>query len=341
MSVKIAASQLTASLKKNLLPCYLVTGDEPLLAQEALDAVRAAARERGFTQREVHVAETGFDWRALGASAGNLSLFAERRLLELRLPTGKPGRDGSAAIVELVERLGDDLLLLVAAPRLDRQASAARWVEALGQRGAVVTVQPVELGALPAWIEARMRRAGLVPQADAVALVADRVEGNLLAADQEIEKLRLLLGEGPVTAADVERAVADSSRYDVFKLVDAALAGDAARALRILSGLRAEGVEPPPIAGALARELRVLAKLAHAAASRGDLGAVLRRERVWPSRERQLRAALARHSVRRLHDLVKLARAVDTAVRGRLDADPWQVATELVYGLAAGSRKAN
>jgi DNA polymerase-3 subunit delta len=340
VSVKIAANQLPGSLKKNLLPCYLVTGDEPLLVQEALDAVRAAARERGFTARELHVAAAGFDWQAVAATAGNLSLFAERRVIELRLPTGKPGREGSEAIVELAGRLGDDLLLIVVAPKLDRQSLSARWVEALDRHGAVVTVYPVERDALPAWVEARMRRLGLAPAADAVALIVERVEGNLLAADQEVEKLRLLLGEGPVTAADVERAVADSSRYDVFKLVEAALIGDAQRALRILAGLRAEGVEPPSVVGALARELRVLAKLAHARETGADPGAILRRERVWPSRERQLRAALRRHAGRGVLDLLKLARTVDAAVRGRLETDPWQLATELVYGVAAGRRAA-
>ncbi|HEX7062384.1 MAG TPA: DNA polymerase III subunit delta [Woeseiaceae bacterium] len=338
--MKIAAKALPASLKNTLLPCYLVTGDEPLLVQEAQDAVRAAARERGFGAREVHVAEGGFDWQALAAAAGSLSLFAERRLLELRLPTGKPGRDGSAAIVDLVARLDDDLLLLVAAPKLERGGQGARWVEAIAERGAIVTVYPVERAALPGWIAARMRRHGLAPDNDALALLAERVEGNLLAADQEIEKLRLLLGEGRVTAADVVRAVADSSRYDVFELTDAVLTGDAGRALRILAGLKAEGVEPPLVIWAMARELRLLAKLAHARECGGDERAVLRRERMWPAREQALRNCLRRHRAADLHRQLQLARSTDAAMRGRLGVDPWQLATDLVYGLAANRVRA-
>lgn len=338
--MNLSANQLPAALKKTLLPCYLVSGDEHLLVQEARDAIRAAARARGFGAREVHVAGASYDWRELAAAAGNLSLFAEKRLLELELPTGKPGRDGSAALVELSGKLGEDLLLLVSAPRLDRTALGAKWVECLAGRGALVQVRAVGVRELPGWIGSRMRRAGLVPDAEAVTTIADRVEGNLLAADQEIEKLRLLLGEGPVTGAQVEQAVTDSSRYDVFKLADATVAGDAPRALRILAGLREEGVEPPLIVWALARELRLLARLAHALTRGADLGAAMKKERVWQSRENLLRACLRRHGTAELHRLLKIARKIDAAMRGQLDVDPWQLATELVYGLATGKAKA-
>ncbi|HZD53613.1 MAG TPA: DNA polymerase III subunit delta [Woeseiaceae bacterium] len=336
--MKITPGQLPAALNERLLSCYFVTGDEHLLVQEALDAVRATARHRGFTAREIHVAGPGFDWQALAASAGNLSLFAERRILELRLPTGKPGRDGSAAIIALLEKLGDDLVFVVSAPKLDRTALSAKWVEALDACGGVVQVWPVDARELPAWIGARMRRGGLLPDREAVAMIAERVEGNLLAAHQEVEKLGLLLGEGRVTGADVERAVADSSRYDVFKLTDAAVAGDAGRALRILGGLREEGVEPPLIVWALARELRVLAKLAHEVAAGIDLGVAMRKARVWQSRQGVLRASIRRHAPDDFYRLLKLARQIDAATRGRLDVDPWQLAMELVFDLATGRR---
>lgn len=338
--MNIAPNQLRTALKKTLLPCYFVTGDEHLLVQEAQDAIRAAARERGFGAREVHVAAQGFRWGELADAAGSLSLFADRRLLELKLPTGKPGREGSAAIVELLARMGDDLVFLVSAPKLDRQAMSAKWVKELGERGGIVQVWPIDFKDLPKWIDGRMRGAGLVPDAEAVRLIADRVEGNLLAADQEIEKLRLLLGEGPVSGTDVDEAVADSSRFDVFKLTDAALTGDAARALRILGGLREEGVEPPLVIWALARELRTLARLAEKVSAGVPLGAAMQKERVWRSREVVLRAAVARHTARDLYRLLKLARQVDAAMRGRLAADPWQLATELVYGLATGKARA-
>lgn len=216
----------------------------------------------------------------------------------------------------------------------------AKWVKELGECGGIVQVWPVDLKDLPRWIDGRMRRAGLVPDQEAVRLIADRVEGNLLAADQEIEKLRLLLGEGPVSGTEVDDAVADSSRFDVFKLTDAALGGNAVRALRILSGLREEGVEPPLVIWALARELRTLARLAESVAAGVPLGAAMQKERVWRSREGVLRAGVARHNPRDLYRLLKLARQVDAAMRGRLAADPWQLATELVYGLATGKARA-
>jgi DNA polymerase-3 subunit delta len=275
--VKISANQLNSHLKKSLLPCYLVTGDEPLLVQEALDAIRAAAREQGFGLRELYVATTGFDWADLRSAAGNLSLFAEKRIIELRLPTGKPGVKGSAMIVEMTEQAGDDLLFVVSTPKLDRSGAASKWAKALEAAGGQCQVWPPTLRELPAWIKARMQHAGLQPDGDAVRLIADRVEGNLLAAQQEIEKLRLLHGEGSISTRDVESAVADSSRFDVYKLVDAAVAGDAPRAVRILAGIRTEGIEPVIVMWALTRELRTLAKLADSIRSGMDLSTGLRK----------------------------------------------------------------
>ena len=259
--MKIKADQLSSHLQKNLAPCYLVTGDEHLLVEETLDAIRGAARQQGFSSRELHVAATGFDWTRLRDSSSNLSLFAEKQIIELRLPTGKPGRVGSQAIVELVEKIDANLMLIVSAPKLDRNAQSAKWAKSIDASGVSIQIWPIDTRELPGWIAARMRQAGLQPDRGAVALIADRVEGNLLAAGQEIEKLRLILGEGKVSADDVSSAVANSSRYDVFKLVDAALTGDAKRAMKILSGLRAEGIEPVVVVWALTRELRTLANL--------------------------------------------------------------------------------
>jgi DNA polymerase-3 subunit delta len=278
--LKINVNQLSTHLQKSLAPCYLVTGDEHLLVGEALDAIRAAARKQGFTSRDLHVATTGFDWSQLRDSGANLSLFAEKRIIELRVPTGKPGRAGSQAIADFVDVTDSDLLFIVVAPKLDRNSQSAKWVKALEGKGVSIPVWPIGLRELPGWIAERMRSTGLQPDRDAVKLIADRVEGNLLAAGQEIEKLRLLLGEGKVTADDVGDAVANSSRYDVFKLVDAALGGDAKRALRILSGLRAEGIEPVIVVWALTRELRTLALLtdsAQMACARTVSGKIARR----------------------------------------------------------------
>ena len=332
--MKLRANQLSSHLLKSLAPCYLVTGDEHLLVDEALDAIRATARERGFTTRELHVATAGFDWNALTAAAGNLSLFAEQRIVELRLPTGKPGKAGSQAIVNLVEQAGPDLLFVVTGPKLDRGAAASKWAKTIDQQGVSLPIWPIDLRELPGWIANRMRNVGLQPDRDAVKLIADRVEGNLLAADQEIQKLRLLLGEGKVTAENVSAAVANSSRYDVYKLTDAALAGDARRSVRILSGLRAEGVEPVIVMWALTRELRTLATLDDAVRQGAELGGAMQKSGVWRNRQNLVRSCVSRHTHGHFHRLLKASGRADAAAKGQRAGDPWQMATDIVVGLS-------
>ncbi|MGH8221945.1 MAG: DNA polymerase III subunit delta [Woeseiaceae bacterium] len=338
--MKIPAKQLSAHLRSPLLPCYLVTGDEPLLVQEAMDALRHRAREDGAVDRELFVAEARFDWSELCASAGNRSLFAEQRLIELRLPTGKPGRQGGEAIAGLVESSGPDLRLLISAPKLDRGAAASGWVKAVEKRGGIVQVWPLAAAELPAWIAARLRRAGLEADREAVRMLAERVEGNLLAAQQEIDKLRLLLGGGRLTLADVEAAVADSSRYDVYKLVDAAIGGDAARALRILGGLRGEGTEAVIVVWALTRELRILARLAESVAGGTSLGTALAGSGVWRDRQSLLGACVGRHPPAELYRLLQLAQRADASAKGQQAGDPWAIAGELLVGLSQGSARA-
>ncbi len=338
--MKIAANQLASHLKSKLLSCYMVTGDEHLLVQEALDAIRLAAREKGFGSRELYTATTGFDWSDLAGAGGNLSLFAERRIIELRLPTGKPGLKGSATIIDMLGTIDDDLLFLISAPKLERNTAAAKWCKAVEAKGGMVQIWPVGLRELPAWINERMRHAGLKPDRDAVRLLADRVEGNLLAAQQEIEKLRLLHGEGPVSAAEVDAAVADSSRFDVYKLVDAAVAGNAARAVRIMGGIRAEGVEPVILMWALTRELRMLAGLADGIQSGTDLSAGMRKARVWQNRQGLVRACIGRHQATDFYQLLQLARQADACAKGQMHGDPWQLATQIVMALAMGGARA-
>jgi len=332
--LKVNANQLSSHLQKNLAPCYLVTGDEHLLVNEALDAIRAAARQHGFTSRELHIASQGFDWARLRDSSANLSLFAEKRIVELRLPTGKPGRAGSQAIIDLVDNTDAELLLIVSGPKLDRSAQSSKWAKAIETKGVNVPVWPIDVRELPGWISGRMRRAGLQPDRGAVALIADRVEGNLLAAGQEIEKLRLILGEGEVTADDVSSAVANSSRFDVFKLVDAALIGDARRALKILSGLRAEGVEPVIVVWALTRELRTLAGLTDTISQGMDLASGMQKKGVWRNRQALVRSCIGRHQHGDFHRLLKAASRADQAAKGQLRADPWQLSTDIVLGMS-------
>jgi len=332
--LKIRANQLSSHLKNSLAPCYLVTGDEHLLVAEALDAIRDAARERGFGNRELHVATTGFDWGQLTASTGTMSLFAEQRIIELRLPTGKPGRSGGQAIVDLVGQAGPELLFIVTGPKLDGNTAKAKWARTIEKKGVSLPIWPVSLRELPGWIANRMRQVGLQPERDAVAMIADRVEGNLLAASQEIEKLRLLLGEGKVTVADVTGAVARSSRYDVYKLADAAMSGDAARAIRILGGLREEGVEPVIVMWSLTRELRTLAMLDDAVRQGTDLAGAMQSLRVWSNRQGLVRGCVGRHQHGAFHRLLKASGRADAAAKGQRHGDPWQMAADIVVGMA-------
>ncbi len=332
--MKIAANQLASHLNKTLLPCYLVSGDEHLLVQEALDAIRARAREQGFTSRELFVQTTGFDWGELARAGGNLSLFAEKRIIELRLPTGKPGVKGSSAIAEFTADAGNDLMFIVSAPKLDRNSQNSKWVKALSAAGGVTQIWPVGIRELPAWINDRMKRLGLQPDREAVRLIADRVEGNLLAAQQEIEKLRLLHGEGPVTVEDADAAVANSSRFDVYKLVDAAVGGNAARAIRILGGVRTEGVDPVIVMWALTRELRMLAGLSDSIRVGMELSSAMRKAGVWQNRQGLVRACIGRHQAAGFYAMLQLARQGDAAAKGQMRADPWQLATQIVLDLA-------
>jgi DNA polymerase-3 subunit delta len=255
--MRLTLDALATHLAGQLLPAYLVSGDEPLLTGEALDAIRERARAAGATAREVFFIERGNAvWDAVLQAAQSLSLFAERRIVEIRMPTGKPGAAGAAALTRVLDSAGPDLLVLVATDRLDRDSQEAAWVRALQVRGAWLAVWPVERARLPQWLRGRLASAGLSADAEALALLAERSEGNLLAAKQEIDKLALLLPRGArVGVAEVIAGSMDAARFDVFQLGEALRAREAARAQRILSTLRAGGTEPTLVLWAVLREL--------------------------------------------------------------------------------------
>ncbi len=331
--MKLSADKLTAHLSGALKPAYLLTGDDPLLVSEAADAIRARARECGFTERDLHVAQRGFDWTNLSASGANLSLFAERRIVEVRLPTGKPGRDGGKAIADYMKRPPEDNLFLLVCPKLDRSGQSSAWAKAVEKGGALVQVWPVNAARLSQWIQGRMRAAGLEPTREAVQLLAGRTEGNLLAAAQEIDKLALLTGRGPVDEQAVRKAVADSARYDIFDLADAALAGSASRALHILEGLRGEGVEPVLVLWALGREIRSLASVCWQTDRGTSLSSALGSAGVWQSRRGLVGDAARRiGSGRRADALLVAAARADRIVKGA-PGQPWAELTALVAGL--------
>jgi DNA polymerase-3 subunit delta len=325
--LRLTAEQLPAALKAGLRPVYLVSGDEPLLIEEAADAIRAAARAAGYTERNVFFVERGFAWDELTHATQSLSLFAQRRLVELRMPSGKPDK-GAAQLAQLAADPPPDVLCLVIAGKLDKKASDAAWVQAFASHGAWVTIWPVSAAQLPAWLAARARRAGAVLDPAAAQLIADRVEGNLLAANQEIDKLALLATDATIGTDLVRRSVGDSARYDVFQLAEAAAAGEAGRALHVLQGLKSEGVEPTLILWALVREVRGLWQ----ARERNRLQSTQRSG--WNQAATPSAAALARLRDLPLGALIAEASQVDRIVKGLAAGDAWLGLTGLTAMLA-------
>ncbi len=309
------------------MQAYLISGDEPLLAAEAADAVRARARAAGFTERETHFLERGADWNDVRASANNLSLFAERRIVEIRMPSGKPGKDGGAALVALLEATDPDRLLLILSPRLDRDAQSADWVRAVEANGGWVQVWPVDGGKFIAWLRARFRKMKLTADDEALEVLAERTEGNLLAAHQEIEKLCLLVRGDRVTAEDVLNSVADSARFDVFKLGECALSGDTARTLRMLEGLRAEGVEPTLVLWSLSKAVRDL----WSSLTPGGSGPA----RAWPRQNAALDQGKRRAPRLPFSRLTTRAVRADRMIKGRLVGDAWDEMALLAADLCA------
>jgi DNA polymerase-3 subunit delta len=313
-----------------LKPAYLIAGDEHLLVLEAADALRARARALGYNERDVLDVEAHFDWDRLARAGASMSLFATRRVIDLRMPTGKPGKEGSDAIVEYCENPPPDTVLLVVCNEWSRQQQSAAWVEAIERVGVVVPVWTMKPEELPVWIGQRMAARGLKPDHAAIEALAERVEGNSLAAAQEIDKLVLLHGSQPLDADTLEALVADSARFDVFKLVDAALEGDGARTVRILHGLRAEGEMVPAIMGWVLNQLQMLARIA----ANPNQAAAFRSERIWPARERVYKQALSRADRTHWEKCLVQAARVDRLSKGRGYGDAWIELERLMAAVA-------
>lgn len=348
LMMKISGDKLAANLGRKLASIYLISGDEPLLVNEAADAVRARAHAAGFTERALHSVERGFDWQELLAASRALSLFAQRKLIEIRMANPTPGEQGGQAIVQLAQQQhqapSPDNLVLVLTSKLDGRTQNSKWVKAIDQCGAVVQIWPVELARLPAWIRERLARHGLQADAAAASLLADRVEGNLLAAHQEIEKLALLLPSGALDAETVMEAVADSARYDVLQIGDAAMRGQTARALRILHGVRTEGVDATLVLWAVNKDLQWIVRAQYLMARGQSADAAMNAIFVWRPRQPAMKLALARLRPAMTTALILDAERVDRAIKGVLRVDPWLELEALVARLAgvalAGTRAA-
>ncbi|HCA26697.1 MAG TPA: DNA polymerase III subunit delta [Betaproteobacteria bacterium] len=334
--MKVSADRLSQQLARGLAPLYTVYGDELLLALEAADAIRAQALQAGFSERELFTVDGGFNWRTLKISGDSPSLFAAQRLLEIRIPSGKPGVEGGRALEAYCAALPPDTLTLVMLPKLDRQTQKSKWFQALDTTGVSVAATPVERSRLPRWIEQRLadQRQSAAPHT--VRFLADRVEGNLLAAHQEIQKLGLLYPPGELSFEQVKDAVLDVSRYDVFKLTDAVLQGETARVVKILDGLNSEGADPILVLWALSREIRSLANIHFAVAGGTPLAQALRAEGVWESRHTLTRQALQRLSPAALAAALRHAAEIDRTIKGLARGDAWDMLLHLALALAQG-----
>lgn len=345
--MQLAAAQLSHHLQKGLKPLYTLHGDEPLLVQEAADAIRAAARAQGYTERTVHtVAGANFDWSEVLAAGGSLSLFADRQIVEIRIPSGKPGREGSPALQQLAESApgNESTLTLVLLPRLDKMTKGGAWFSALDSHGVTIQVEPVERQALPQWIAHRLAAQGqrVAPGDEGqrtLQFFADRVEGNLLAAHQEIQKLGLLYPAGELGFEQVEGAVLNVARYDVFRLSEAVLGGQAARVQRMLDGLKAEGEAQVLVHYALSEDIRALKRVKDAMAAGRPLPMALREQRIWGLKERLFERVLPRLSATALDNLLHSAHLVDGIVKGLKvpdwPSDGWQALQRLAFALCS------
>lgn len=339
----LRAEQLPASLKGGLRGPYTVYGDELLLVNEAVDQIRAAALAAGYTSREQHQVERGFDWDLLLAQSRELSLFGERKLLEVRIPSGKPGRDGAQALLELARDPGGELLLLVLLPRLDAATQKSDWFNGLAEAGCALRVDSVEPDQLGAWMRQRLARHGLQVPAGAAGqacldLLVARTEGNLLAAHQEVEKLALLVEPGELDAERIEDLVQGAARYSVFRLGETILAGDVARLVRMLDGLQGEGVAAVLAHWTLAEDLRAWLRLRQGLDAGASFGALARANRIWGPKEKLLQRALPHLGLPLLEGLLLRAAACDRAVKGLrppgVPHEPWAAVRHLALAMA-------
>jgi DNA polymerase-3 subunit delta len=334
--VNISAERLPDQLTRGLAALYVVVGDEPLAAQEASDAIRAAARAAGHSERNVYTVQGRYNWQAIFAGGDNLSLFAERRLTEIRIPSGKPGVDGAKALEAYAAKLPADTLTLISLPGMDWKAMQSRWFAALAKTGVVVEARPLDRAALPDWIERRLAKQGLRAERAALAFLADQVEGNLLAAQQEIDKLALLLPPGTVTLADVEHAVVDVSRLEADALADALYAGDSARFAQIVADLKDSGEAVPAILWQVSSAVQLLLRLKLAVAQGDSLPAVMRT--LWgrdKQRAPQIERALKRLSLTRVESALADLALIDRQAKGlERVGDPWDTLLRVGMTLA-------
>ncbi|MEQ1484999.1 DNA polymerase III subunit delta [Methyloglobulus sp.] len=334
--MQIKPQQLAGALQKILAPVYFISGDEPQQLGELADTIRRSAKERDFTAREIFFADKLFDWKQLNVSADNFSIFSDKKIIDLRLPSGTPGAEGGKALTAYCKHLPEDTLLLITAGKVTKDAQKSSWFQALDKVGCVIQIWPLAGQDLLRWIQDRMQQRGIIPEPGAVKLLADRVEGNLLAAAQEIEKLYVLYGSAKLSTQQIIDVVADSSRYDVFKLVESALSGQADKVLKIVSSLKAEGIASAIVLWALIRETRILIAY-KAAQGQGEKELILKKNGIWGERKQLIDSSAKRLTHVELNNVLVLGAKADRQIKGQQQGDAWETLLEASLVLASVS----
>ena len=333
--MRLRAEQLATNLnKQGLAPLYCISGDEPLQMLESADLIRDYARAHQFDERSVLNVEKGFDWNQLRQVSANLSLFSSRRLIELRLTGQKPGKEGGAALIDYATSPEPDNVLLITISKLDKRAQQTRWYKALENAGTMIQIWPVEIANLPGWVIQRTKQLGKTISRDAASLIAERVEGNLLAARQDLEKLCLLSDKSEIDVTDVMDAVSDSARFDIFALIEACLCGNIERSCRMLRGFKSEGIEPLSIFGALMWELRRICCMAYEIDSGLSKDKVFAEYRIWQQRKSAMNAVLNRHNKIQFSELLRTAVIVDKATKGANSGNTWELLENFILRIA-------
>ena len=333
--MNVRPDQLASVVAKASYPVYMVSGDEPLQQMESLDLIRSYLRDNDFSEREILDVDAQFDWQRLIDEAANMSLFATRRIVELRLPSAKPGRQGSQVLKDYLSRPPEDTVLIINAGKIDGNSKKSAWYKAVEQNGMIVQCWPVAADKLSSWLQLRFRARDMDADNEVLAYISQHVEGNLLAADQEIEKLYMLLGPGKISYADVAEAVTSQSRYSVFELVDMLLVGNTKRVIKIISGLKAEGVVPVVVNWALAKDIRLLAQASQEPSSADFM---LKRSGVWQSRIAMFKACMSRHTKRSFELMLKRCSYIDAVSKGMIDSNVWDDIESLCVRLAESTR---
>ena len=334
--MKLYPDKLDAHLARQTAPVYLLHGDEPYQMMQLSDKLREHARKQGFDERQVLIANEEADWSAFREAADSLSLFSEQRIIELRLPTGKPGRTGGEVLKQYCVNPPDDVMLIITSAKLDRGGSSSAWFKAIDKVGVTVALWPIEPAKLQRWLSDQLSVKGLNATKEAVSLITDRVEGNMLAAAQEVERLALLYPAGELSAEQVLSAVADSARYSINDLVQAALSGQSARSIRIVRGLREEAVAPVLILWSLSQEIRSGTRAAEAHEQGAPIDSALKGAGVWQSRAAPLKKAMSRHNAASWLSMLATASHLDRVVKGHASGDVWDNIESLCVQLSAG-----